>query len=175
MEVLAESTATTLINAPVEAINLADWLFTLKDDEYQACSSAHIAGGASFSSKGKRMSINVEKVGESLLVQHYVEEISNKDHCRVNSHSDSLSPSGNTKLGVTWELKVKGISSSSCEFSNHVIVSLTTEFAAMLAKANITDLDPVKTRMQNNLELHNREETPLFAKDIEAKAKKNQD
>jgi hypothetical protein len=105
-------------------------------------------------------------------VQHYIEELGNKDHCRVHSHSDSLSATGNTKLGVTWELKIKPLSDDSCEFSNHVIVSLTTEFSTMLSNAKIADLNPIKNRMQKNLELHNEEETPLFAKDIESKALK---
>lgn len=66
MEILAESTAVAIINAPVEKINVTEWLFTLKDDEYQACSSAHIGGGWSISKDGKRISLNVEQVGETV-------------------------------------------------------------------------------------------------------------
>lgn len=170
MEVLAESTAIAIINAGAETIDLTAWLFTLKDDEYQGCSSAHIAGGSSVSRDGKRMSLNVEQVGNSLLVQHYIEGISKKDHCLVNSLSDSISPFGKTKIGVIWELKIKKLSANSCEFSNHVMVLLTNEFSALLNKANINDLKPIKMDMKQNLELHNKEETPLFARDIEAKA-----
>lgn len=172
MDVLAESVAVAVVNAPIEQIDLTEWLFTLKDTEYQACSIGHIACGSSISASGKHMSLNVEQVGDSLLVQHYVEEISKRDHCRVNSHSDAILQAGKTKLDVTWELKVKKQSDTSCELSNRVVVILTNEFSSLLAKANITDLSPVKHRMQQNLELHNNEETPLFAKDIELKALK---
>ncbi|MFV5703266.1 hypothetical protein ACM55F_15460 [Flavobacterium sp. XS2P12] len=170
METFTESTATAFINAPLETIDLTEWLFTLKDAEYQACSKVHIACGNSFDSDGKRMSINVEEVADNLLIQHYIEEIGLKDHCRVNSISDSFSVVERTKLGITWELKVNRLSESSCEFSNHVVVSLTADFLDLLTKANITDLEPIRNNMHQNLKAHNEEETPLFAKDIEKKA-----
>jgi len=170
MEILAKSTATAIINCAVEKINLAEWLFTLKDYEYQSCSEAHIAGGISFSKEGKRMSINVEKVADNLLVQHYIEEIGKKGHCRVNSLSDSISALGTTKLSITWELNVIALSNNKCEFSNRVIVRATLEFLTLLKSHDITDLSIVKSQMEQNVMLHNKEETPLFAKNIEGKA-----
>jgi hypothetical protein len=160
MEAFTESTATALINAPLETIDLTQWLFTLKNAEYQVCSKAHIACGNSIDSNGKRMSINVEQVADNLLIQHYIEEISMKDHCRVNSNSDSFSAAGRTKLGVLWELKINRLSESRCELSNHVVISLTDDFINLLNKANITDLEPVRNGMYQNLKLHNEEETP---------------
>ncbi len=170
MEVISESVATAIINAPFEEIDLATWLFTLKSHEYQACSSAHIAAGSSIAPDGKRMSINVERVADNLMIQHYVEEIGERDHCRVYSLSDSYSPAGMTKLGIIWELKVKKLTDTVCEFTNRVVVLMTKEFSAMLTAAGITDLDSVKYSMGQNVLAHNQEETPLFAKDIETKA-----
>jgi hypothetical protein len=43
----------------------------------------------------------------------------NKDHCRVLSTSDVLTPSGWTKIKVIWELSVKAIDNQSCELTNH--------------------------------------------------------
>jgi hypothetical protein len=173
METLAETTATAVIAAPIEKIDLAEWLFTLSDAEYQACSPAHIAAGSGGVAKnGRRTSINVEQVADNFLVQHYIEDIGAKNHCRVESVSDSISAMGRTKLGIIWEVKVKKLTDNSCEFSNHVVVTLTSEFAALLEAAHITDLEPVKANMTHNVLLHNREETPLFAKDIEIKALK---
>lgn len=170
MDILADSTSITIIAAPVEKINLSEWLFTLKDHEYQACSPAHIACGATISTEGKRMSINVEQIADNMLVQHYIEDINQREHCRVNSISDSFSPLGKTKLGITWELKIKKLTDNSTELSNRVIVLLTEEFTKLLKQANITDLGPVKDNMAQNAGAHNKEETPLFAKDIEMKA-----
>ena len=116
------------------------------------------------------MSINVEQIADNMLVQHYIEDVSQREHCRVNSISDSFSPMGRTKLGITWELIIKEIADGSTELSNRVIVLLTEEFASLLKKANITDLEAVKNNMEQNAGAHNKEETPLFAKGIETKA-----
>lgn len=170
MEAFTESTMTAVINAPFESINLTEWLFTLKDHEYKECSSAHIAAGNSLTENGKRISINVEQIADNLLIQHYIEDIAEKHHCSVNSISDSLSAAGRTTLGIQWELKIKKISESSCEFSNHVVISLTDHFKEILKKSNISDLEPIRSGMHYNLKEHNEEETPLFAKNIENKA-----
>ncbi len=170
MEILAESTAVALIKSPIEAIDLTEWLFTLKDHEYQACSVAHIACGSTFAPDGKRMSINVEQVGESLLVQHYTEQISERSHCRVHSMTNSISGKGRTALEITWELSLRVVDAVTSELSNHVIVQPTESLLTLLRQADIIDLSPVKAAMQQNLAAHNKEETPLFANNIETKA-----
>jgi hypothetical protein len=40
---LVLSTVTATIHAPIEKVDIADWLFNLPDAEYQRCSPAHIA------------------------------------------------------------------------------------------------------------------------------------
>ena len=49
------------------------------------------------------MSINVEILGGSLPVQHYIEEIGQPDHLRLVSTSDVFTPTGRTKIGVIWD------------------------------------------------------------------------
>ncbi|MBL0742685.1 hypothetical protein [Chryseolinea lacunae] len=170
MQEITSQSVTALVHAPFEKINLTEWLFTLRDHEYQACSAAHLGCGTSVSPEGKRMSLNVELIGGTLLVQHYVEDISLSDHCRVNSISDSISAAGNTTLGITWELKIRKVNDDSCELTNRVVVNFTDAFLTLLQHANITDLEPVKLRMAENVKAHNHEETPRFASDIEKKA-----
>lgn len=170
MEPLAESTTTAVIQSPIELINLTEWLFTLSDEEYKACSKAHIACGASRTADGKRMSINVEMIAGNLLVQHYIEDESHSDHCRVQSVSDSFSPMGRTWLRIIWELKLSRLSEASCELRNRVVVLMTDEFQSLLRESNITYMEPVKARMEQHVTEHNHEETPLFAKDIQRKA-----
>ncbi|MDP5202216.1 hypothetical protein [Flavobacterium sp. DG2-3] len=170
MESFTESITTAVINAPFENINLTEWLFTLKDKEYQECSSSHIAAGSSLTEEGLRTSINGEQIAGNMLIQHYIEDISKRDHCTVNSVSDSFSALGNTTLYVKWELKVKKLSDSSCELSNHVVISLTEHFIKSLQNAGVSDFEPIRITMKNNLEEHNKEETPFFAKNIQEKA-----
>ncbi len=93
-EILTESSCTATINAPIEFVDIPTWLFTLPDAEYQRCSPAHIAAAATRTDDGRRMSINVETIGGELMVQHYVEDIGEKHHCRVLSTSDLLTPTG---------------------------------------------------------------------------------
>jgi hypothetical protein len=68
---LSISTVTHIINAPIEKVDIADWLFNLPDAEYQRCSPAHIAAGHTTSDDGRPMSINVERIGKALMVQHF--------------------------------------------------------------------------------------------------------
>jgi hypothetical protein len=170
MLVLADTKATHVVNAPAELVDLSQWLFSLTDETYQRCSSAHIAGGTSETPDGKRMSINVERISGNLLVQHYVEEVAEPDHVRVNSLSNSYTAEGSTTLNVTWELTATRLSDRSCEFANRVIVKSTPAFLEALALAGVTDFDAMKARMAKSTEDHNREETPFFARDIEGKA-----
>lgn len=170
MNILADSVSLAIINAPIQSIDLTQWLFTLKDHEYQACSHSHIAAGATTSESGKRISINVEMIADNMLIQHYMEDISEREHCRVHSLSDSFSQLGKSKLGITWELKVKAINENACELSNRVVVLSTDDFSELLQKAGITDLTPVIISMERNASAHNQQETPLFAADIERKA-----
>jgi hypothetical protein len=50
---LSLSTVTATINAPIEKVNLADWLLRLPDAEYQRCAHAHIAAGTTTTDDGR--------------------------------------------------------------------------------------------------------------------------
>lgn len=167
---LADSVWTATIEAPAAAIDLTDWLFTLRDDEYRRCSRAHIAGGTSQTPDGRRMSINVEKPGDTLLVQHYVEDLTERSRCRVVSDTDGFTPMGPTRYRVVWEVSVVATGPSACLFSNHVLVYATEGLVALLAENNVP-LEIAAAAAQRTVEEHNAEETPLFAKNIEAKAR----
>jgi hypothetical protein len=106
---LAEFSFIATINAPIERIDLPAWIFGLADDEYQGCSPAHVATGATHSPDGRRMAINVEVLGGSVLVSHFTEEITDKHHVHLASVSDSFTPTGRTTLQVIWDMSVKAI------------------------------------------------------------------
>lgn len=170
MSTIVDSTATHIVNAPLERVDLARWLFSLTDAEYRACSSAHIAGGTSRAPDGRRMSINVERISGNLLVQRYVEDVAGPDHVRVRSLSDSFTSGGETVLDILWELRVTPVAGDRCELSNRVVVTATPQFLASLTAAGVTSLDTIAPAMRASTTEHNREETPLFARDIECKA-----
>src|SRR5271154_422353 len=166
---LSLSTATAVIHAPLETINIADWVLHLPDAEYQRCSPAHIAAGNSISEDGRAMSINVETIGDALVVQHYVAEVQEPHFCRMVSISDSVSPAGRTKLQVVWELSAKKIDDRSCEYTNHIHSTATDQTLAFFKEHGIPFEKAHAVRQQAS-HAHNQEETPKFAKSIEQKA-----
>jgi hypothetical protein len=166
---VVESSATAIINAPIERVDIPSWCFSLRDDEYQSCSPAHYAAAATTAPDGRRMSINVEVVGGSLIVQHYVEEIGEPDHLRLVSHSDLFTSTGRTKIDVIWDLQVRTLTDGSCEFTNTVHSFAPPEMLDFLARRGLA-FEPFRTGRLPNSEAHNRQETPLFAKSIERHA-----
>ena len=169
---LVESSFSARINAPIEKVDIPSWCFSLSESEYQACSPAHCSAGATTSPDGRRMSINVEILGGSPMVQHYVEEIGERHHLRLVSISDIFTPTGRIKMGVTWDLSVKKIDDQSCEFTNTVHTSATAELLDFLAKQGIP-LEVYKSARKPISEAHNKQETPFFAKSIERHALSN--
>jgi hypothetical protein len=168
--VLVESENTATIYAPVERVDIADWLLHLPDAEYQRCAPPdHIAAGATTTDDGRPMSINVEVIGGSLMVQHYVAEVHRPHHCRMVSLSDVQTPAGWTKVRVIWDLSVIAMDPASCRFTNQVLSYPTLAFLEMLDDAGISFEDAVADR-QAATDDHNRRETPLYAQSMERKA-----
>jgi hypothetical protein len=166
---IVESSYSATVNAPIEKVDIPSWCFTLPESEYQACSPAHCTAGVITAPDGRRMSINVEIIGGSLTVQHYIEEISRRDYLRLVSHSDVFTPTGCTKIDVVWELQVSTIDENTCEFTKTVRTSAPPEMLDFLGKQGIP-LDVFRAGRRPMSEAHNRQETPLFAKSIECHA-----
>jgi len=169
-EVIAESVSEATIHAPLASVDLTEWVFTLTDSEYQACSKNHIAAATTLTAEGKRMSINVERVG-NLMVQHYVEDIAERSHCRLVSLSDSIGPDIGicVKIVVIWSFNADAINADTTRLTNSVEVRSTTDYLEVLKKRGVP-FSKASEVAQLALTAHNAEETPLFAKDIERKA-----
>jgi hypothetical protein len=166
---LVQSSFLATINAPIETFDIPTWCFTLPESEYQSCSPAHDSAGSTTAPDGRRMSINVEVLGGSMIVQHYVEEIGQKDHLRLVSTSHVFTPAGPTKIGVIWDLAVRTIDDKTCEFINTLQSCATPELMDFLAQQGIP-LEVFRGARKPISEAHNRQETPMFAKSIERHA-----
>ena len=169
---LVKSSFSATIHAPIEDVDIPTWCFGLSESEYQSCSPAHVSAGATTAPDGRRMSINVEVLGGSPMVQHYVEEIAEPHHLRLVSSSDIFTPTGRINVGVIWDLSVKKIDGNTCEFTNEVHSSFTPELLDSLAKQGIPR-EAFQSARRPVSEAHNRQETPLFAKSIERHALRN--
>lgn len=166
---MSDSRFSQIVEVPIEQIDIADWLFNLPDAEYQRCSPDHIAAGATWADDGRRMSINVETIGGSLVVQHYVGEVVGPHYCKMVSTSDVLTSLGRTTVQVIWELEAKAVDRSRSEYSNHVRAFATDEFLEYCAKHKINFADAAKARQEASAQ-HNQGETPLFAESIAKRA-----
>lgn len=168
---IVNSSFTAIINAPIDRIDIPKWCFSLSEREYQGCSPAHISAGFTSAPDGRRMSLNVEIIGGSLMVQHYVETLGEKDHLVLDSVSDVFTPNGRTTIHVTWELSVKEIDEGKCEFTNRVKSYGTEDFLTFLARQGIP-FDQFRAQRQPASIAHNQSETPFFAASIERAALK---
>ena len=167
---LAESSFSHIINAPIERVDIADWLFHLPSAEYErCCPPAHIAAGASTTDDGHRMSINVEVIGDSLMIQKYVCEITAPHHSRMVSISDVFSQLGRTTWHVVRDLSVEPLDDQSCEFINHVTATATDQLLAFLDEHGIPFERAAAAHQEASI-AHNEKETALSAESIERRA-----
>jgi hypothetical protein len=49
------------------------------------------------------MSINVETIGKTLMIQHFAVEVATPALCRMASTSDAFTPNGRTRVRVSCE------------------------------------------------------------------------
>ena len=166
---IVETSFSATVHAPIEKVDIPEWCFSLPDAEYQACSPAHVAAGATTTPDGRPMSINVEIIGGSLMVQHYVADINEPDHLRLVSLSDLFTPAGRTKIEVIWDLRVRKLDEDSCEFTNTVRSAAPPEMQTFLADQGLA-FDPFRAARGPNSEAHNRQETPEYALSIQRHA-----
>ena len=167
--VIVDSSFSSPINAPLDLIDIPAWCFSLPDHEYQGCSPAHFAAGATTSRDGRRMSINVEVIGGTPMVQHYVEQVAEKHLLVLDSVSDLFTTSGRTNILVMWELSVKQLSPGKCEFTNRVRTRPTEQFWDYLARQGIP-FEVFRAQRAPISIAHNQQETPFFAASIERHA-----
>jgi hypothetical protein len=167
--VIVDTSFSAGINAPPEKIDIPVWCFSLPDEEYQGCSPAHFAAGSTTARDGRRMSINVEVIGGSQMVQHYVEVVAERHHLVLDSVSDLFTTAGRTKILVMWELSVKQIDAGKCEFTCHVRTRAPNELWEFLARQGIP-FDVFCAQRQPMSIAHIKGETPVFAASLERHA-----
>jgi len=161
------SQASATINAPKSQIDLSEWMFTLTSEEYQACATGHQSASMGQLFDGKRMTINVETMGNAHLVQHYIETTAKPDHVLGVSPNTAIWIKDGPffTMEVHWDMHVEEVNDGSCKLT--CTVTLFTSDAGFQAVLNNPAL---KQSAENNFNEHINEETPLFAKDIERKA-----
>lgn len=166
---LTDQSFTAMVNAPIQAIDIPNWCFSLPQDEYRACSPDHIAAGFTTALDGRRMSIHVAAAGKSLLVHHYVETVHRSDRLVLKSVSEMFTPSGRTTIDTEWDLSVTVVDNRRCEFTNRLRSRATDDFLAYLAREGIS-FDQMRSQQQLWCTSHNTARTPSLAASIERAA-----
>ena len=102
-----KTSSETLIHYPVERINLARWISTMTDGDYQACSRAHRAAGT-FRRRESRDG-QCQSVGGNLLVQHYRATKLTADHVVMHSKNSRayISHLFPATVEVIWTLEAE--------------------------------------------------------------------
>lgn len=168
MSLIQTASAKAIVNAPFESIDMGDWMFTLKSEEYAACAEGHQAAAQGQLVSGKRVSVNLETVADMFMIQHYIEKVAERDHV-VGYSPNSVFFVNDTDYvisQITWELKVTKLDDARCELICNVIFESENEAFVSQLNEMLKDVPPENTPLQE----HTNEETPLFAKDIERKA-----
>ena len=116
------------------------------------------------------MSINVELIGESLIIQHYVAEVLQPHRCRLVSLSDSFTGGLRTTALVTWEMSAVADGTDRALFTNRVLVHATDDFMRVLESRGIS-FEAAAHERGEAVTAHNQLETPLYAQSIAGRAR----
>src|SRR3712207_4019521 len=89
-----------------DAVDIAEWLFSLSDDDYRATARAHVGAGTFRARDGRRGFFDAERFPGALIVNHHVEEEARHGYVRVRSRESrawvlGISP---MRLEVCWEM-----------------------------------------------------------------------
>jgi hypothetical protein len=130
-----KSSSRAVIDHPADRVDLAQWLSTMTDREYQACSRAHRAAGTFREGETFGM-VNVESIGGHLLVQHYLAKKAAANHVLMHLTNTlvyimHVLPA---TIEVVWTLGVEPRDSQSAEFTCTVEARMPTplDFVARL-------------------------------------------
>ncbi|MET4429114.1 MULTISPECIES: hypothetical protein [unclassified Mycolicibacterium] len=164
--VLSHAVVTADVEAPIDRVDIAQWLRSLPTHEYQRCAPGdHKAAGYTVDDDGTPMSINVEMIGTGLVVQQYRYEVAEPHYCRMVSLSDILTPSGWTTTQVIWELRMEHLDGDLCRYTNTVTSHPTDDFLKFIAEQGQTFEEAANARQEASGR-HCRIETPLYAQSI---------
>lgn len=150
----------TVIHAPADEVDLERWLFTMSDSDYQAAARGHRAAGT-FTEGGRRGSVNVESIGGTLMIQHYLERDAGPARVEMLSErSDAyLFHLVRVHVQVRWTMTATPLTADTTTFTCEVELDMPL----ILRIAGRLIATPYFVRK------HVVEETPGFVADIERK------
>lgn len=118
-------------------VDLYKWVTEMTPAEYESFSKGHKAMGSYFED-GKFHMVNVENMGNEMIVQHYQLKEHTKDHLRFYSDKTKayIMRWFPAVVGVPWELTVTPIDKHSCEFTCTIGADFPSRVLAIAAWIN---------------------------------------
>jgi hypothetical protein len=155
------------VHRPIEHIDLASWLFQLPEAEYRRCCEPdHITCGSTAADDGTPMSIHVELIGDTLMIQRFAGLIVTPGLCRLVSISEAFTPTARFRTQVVWTLSVRAVDNLTSEFTNSVMSHPTQQFMDFIDDGG-KPFEASAELYKRDAELHSSHETPLLAGSIE--------
>jgi len=154
---------THIVPLPVarDAFNLADWIFTMTDDEYRACAEGHHAMGI-IGGENRLGVVNVEQIAGTLIIQHYATRLAQPDHVTFVSEVSEgfMLHTVPFKMKVHWDMQLlsgsDGVASLQC--------TIGFDAPGWVTAAGVFN------RSNHFVHRHLIEETGGFSRDIAAKS-----
>lgn len=150
------------IALPKEAIDLYQWVTEMNDADYASYARGHKAMGSYFKDGHLNM-VNVETIGNEMIVQHYVLRDHRPD--RVSFYSEKTKAYilrwFSAVVGVPWEMELRAKGPDRCE----LVCTIGADFPNRMVAigAYINGLGGLFLRRHLN------EEGKAFARDMERK------
>ncbi|OZF57671.1 hypothetical protein CH293_02850 [Rhodococcus sp. 14-2470-1b] len=163
---LSHAVVTADVTAPLDFVDIEQWLKTLPTHEYQRCAPGdHKAAGYTVDDDGTPMSINVEMIGTGLVIQQYRFEVASRHYCKMVSISDVFAAAGWTTTQVIWELGIEQLDGDNLRYINTVTSHPTEEFLEFITSSGQTFEDAAAARQKASGQ-HCELETPHYAQSI---------
>ena len=156
-----EFTETVRVAVDAGAVNLADWIFGLTDEEYRSVAIGHHAMGIIGCSERLGI-INVEQIAGTLIVQHYYTKTAEASHVHLVSDASEgfLLHTVPFTMKVWWDMAVRPAAAGT-----------GSEFSCRIGFDAPGWVTAAGTLVRNNHQVHQHliEETAGFARNIEHK------
>lgn len=145
-----------------EVIDLYRWVTEMTDTDYASYARGHKAMGSYFRDDCFHM-VNVEAIGNEMIVQHYVMQEHRPDRVVLYSHNTEAYVLRwfRAVVGVPWELEVQAVGTNCCRLLCTIGADFPNDLVA--AGAYVNGLGG------RFLRRHLDEEGKAFARDIERK------
>jgi hypothetical protein len=164
---ISECSAQEVIDVPFECVDVAGWLFSLTNDEFKCCCAPdHISCGRAPTRGGQPLTVIVEAIGGSLLLEPFEAQIYRCDRCELVCLADVRLPSGrHTRAQIVWTTSVEALDDDHSTYTSTVSAYATEDLMRALEHIG-TPFEALVASHQAASVDHSARETPRYADSV---------